>query len=154
MEIGQSNNFSFDRVKFLPVASDNFEVTIVSAQWNVEPNDSLAGFDEVQPLGVNGSLWGAGGEEKLNLLEEARLTISIELRSSNFWCFGNSSWEGSLEGFIKIKRQIDLRVRFLGLKDCCKRNIGRILVKNINQIGSYLDLRQVSERLPKIFWVY
>lgn len=74
------NQFNFilliERVD-LPVAGEDFQITVVSAKRNVESYDSLTGFDEVKPLGINFSLGSARLEEELNLLEEAGLVVLV-----------------------------------------------------------------------------
>ena len=75
----------------LPVASHHFEFAVVSSEGDVESHDGLAGLDEVQPLGVDSRLRGAGLEEHLHLLEEARLAVGVQ----SLVLGGRSGGEGS-----------------------------------------------------------
>lgn len=63
------------------VTGDNFKVTIVSPEWDVEPDHSLASLDEVEPLWFNVSFGSSRLEEKFDLFEETRLSELIEFRS-------------------------------------------------------------------------
>lgn len=63
----------------LPVASDGLDATVVSAEGNVESNDSVAGLDEGQVLAGHAGLRSSAVEEKLDLLEEAGLLELVEL---------------------------------------------------------------------------
>ena len=65
----------------LPVASDGLERAVVAAQRDVEPDDVLAGLDEVEVLLVNASHVGRLAVEELDLLEETRLVVLVELGS-------------------------------------------------------------------------
>ncbi len=72
-------NFKLTEGKNLPVASDSLEVTVVSSERDVESDDSLAGSDEFQVLRVNASGDGGVVVEELDLLEETRFGVLIEL---------------------------------------------------------------------------
>ena len=63
---------------YLPVAGHNFQLAIVSSEWDVESDNSLACHNQVQPLLVNAGLGGTGLIEKLDLLKEAWLTVCIK----------------------------------------------------------------------------
>ena len=67
--------------KCLPVAGDSFEGAVVSTEGNVEPDDGLAGLDEVKVLLIDAGQSGSFIVEELDLLEETRLGISIKLRA-------------------------------------------------------------------------
>jgi len=74
-----SLEFKQDLGRCLPVASDGLEVTIVSTERDVESDDSLARLDEVEVLGVDASGLGSVVVEELDLLEETRLVVLIDL---------------------------------------------------------------------------
>ena len=63
----------------LPVTRDGLKGFIVSAEWDVESHDGLAGLDEVEVLIFDARLLGGVVEEKLDLLEETRLVVLVEL---------------------------------------------------------------------------
>ena len=73
----------------LPVACDGLESAIVSAEWDVESHDVLAGLDKVQVLLINASLGGSFVVEQLDLLEETGFVVLVELGSEVFL------WRGS-----------------------------------------------------------
>ena len=66
---------------YLPVAGDGLDGTIVTAEGNVESNDSVAGLDQVEVFLRNVCLGSCAVEEELDLLEEARLLELVELRT-------------------------------------------------------------------------
>ena len=70
----------------LPVTRDSLEGTVVSAQWDVESHDSLASLDEVQVLLLDAGLSGGFVVEELDLLEETRLVVLIELGAELLTC--------------------------------------------------------------------
>lgn len=70
----------FWRNLYLPVAWDGLEGSIVSTEWDVESNHSLAGLDELEVLLVDASLVSGLVVEKFDLLEETWLVVCIE-----FW---------------------------------------------------------------------
>ena len=63
------------------VASDGLESAVVATERDVEPDDGLAGLDEVEVLLIDASHVGGFVVEKLDLLEETRLLISVHLWS-------------------------------------------------------------------------
>ena len=63
------------------VASDSLEVTVVSSERNVESHDGLAGLDEVQVFVADTSHLGCVVVKELDLLEETRLVVLIDLGS-------------------------------------------------------------------------
>lgn len=71
--------FKLTEDKNLPVASDSLEVTVVSTERDVESDDSLASSDESQVLCVDASGVGGVVVEELDLLEETRFGVLIEL---------------------------------------------------------------------------
>ena len=91
----------------LPVAGDGLEVTVVSAEGDVESDDGLAGLDEVEVLLIDASLVGGVVVEELDLLKETRLTMIIELRAE--LCLGS---EGARLSNYAWQRR-DRRVRTL-----------------------------------------
>jgi hypothetical protein len=70
--------------KTIPVASDSLNGTVVAAQRDIESNDSVAGLDQRQIFLRDICLGSCAIEEKLDLLEEARLRMLIELRTEVF----------------------------------------------------------------------
>lgn len=64
----------------LPVACDGVDAAVVSAERNVESNDSVAGLDELEVLLRHAGLGSGAVEEELDLLKEPRLLVSVELR--------------------------------------------------------------------------
>jgi hypothetical protein len=66
---------------FLPVACDRVDATVVPAEGDVESNDSVAGLDELQVLMGDTGLGSCAVVEELDLLEEPRLLVRVELRS-------------------------------------------------------------------------
>lgn len=81
----------------LPVAGDGLEVTVVSAEGDVESDDGLAGLDQVKVLGFNASLVSGFVVEELDLLEETRLLVLVEL-GSEVLCGGGLGSEGAGRG--------------------------------------------------------
>ena len=71
----------------LPVASDGLNGTIVSAERNVESNDSVACLDQLQVLLGHVSLSCCSIEEEFNLFEEAGLLELVELGSEVGWVY-------------------------------------------------------------------
>jgi hypothetical protein len=69
------------RCDYLPVAGDNVERSIVSTERDVESNHRLASLDEVEVLVRDTGLGRGIGVEELDLFEETRLTMFIELGS-------------------------------------------------------------------------
>jgi len=63
------------------VTSDCFESSVVPAQRNVEPDDTLASLDEVKVLLRNASLAGGFRIEELDLLKETGLTVLVNART-------------------------------------------------------------------------
>jgi len=63
------------------VAGDNVERSIVSTERDVESNHRLASLDEVEVLVRDTGLGRGIGVEELDLFEETRLTMLIELGS-------------------------------------------------------------------------
>ena len=63
----------------LPVAGDRLQGAVVSTQGNVESDDGLASLDQVKILLINACKLGSFIVEKLDLLQETRLLICIEL---------------------------------------------------------------------------
>jgi len=63
----------------LPIASNSLNGAIVTAERNIESNDSVASLDQVEIFLRNISLLCSAVEEELDLLEEAGLLESIEL---------------------------------------------------------------------------
>ena len=83
----------------LPVTCDSFKIAVVSAQWDVESHDSLAGLDEVQVLLLDAGLSGSFVVEELDLLEETGFVVLIELGSELLLSGGElSEGSGALEG--------------------------------------------------------
>jgi len=74
-----SLEFEQDLGRCLPVASDGLEVTVVSSERDVESDDSLARLDEVEVLGVDAGGLGSVVVEELDLLEETRLVVLVDL---------------------------------------------------------------------------
>ncbi len=95
LEIDKAGGRYLTPLSYLPVAGYNFQLAIVSSEWDVESNDSLACPNQVQPLWVNSGLGGAGLIEKLYLLKEAWLTIGIK----SLTCLADCSRE--LAGFLQ-----------------------------------------------------
>jgi len=65
----------------LPVTCDCLDSAVVSAERNVESNDSVAGLDELEVLLGDVSLASSSVEEELYLLKETRLLESVKFRS-------------------------------------------------------------------------
>ena len=63
----------------LPIASNSLNGAIVTAERNIESNDSVASLDQVEIFLGNISLLGSAVEEELDLLEEAGLLELVEL---------------------------------------------------------------------------
>ncbi len=63
----------------LPVASDCLNGAVVAAERDVESNDSVASLDKREIFLRNIGLGSSTVEEELDLLEEARLLVLIEL---------------------------------------------------------------------------
>lgn len=78
LEIQKAGGRYLSPLAYLPVACNNFQLAIVSSEWDVESDDSLACPNQVQPLWVNAGLGGTGLIEKLDLLKEAWLTVGIK----------------------------------------------------------------------------
>jgi molybdopterin/thiamine biosynthesis adenylyltransferase len=74
-----SLEFEQDLGRCLPVASDGLEVTVISSERDVESDDSLARLDEVEVLGVDAGGLGSVVVEELDLLEETRLVVLVDL---------------------------------------------------------------------------
>ena len=73
------------RNKFIiPVASNSLDGTIIAAKRDIESNDSVAGLDQRQIFLRDVCLGSCAIEEKLDLLEEARLGMLVELRTEVF----------------------------------------------------------------------
>ena len=70
-----------DRTKCLPVASDGLKGAVISAERDVESNDGLASLDKVEVLLIDAGQIGGLVVEQLDLLEETRFLIGIELRA-------------------------------------------------------------------------
>ena len=87
----------------LPVASDGLNGAIVTAKRNVESNDSIAGLDQVQVFLGDVGLGSSAVEEKLHLLEEARLLELVELGTEVLGVYGTSGLgeSGSLYSQIR-----------------------------------------------------
>ena len=56
LEIDKAGGRYLSSLAYLPVAGYNFQLAIVSSEWDVESDDSLAGPNQVQPLWVNTGL--------------------------------------------------------------------------------------------------
>ena len=65
----------------LPVASNNFESSIVSAQGDIEPDKRLTSFNQIEVLVVDTGVICSIIEEQLHLFQETRLVVRIELGS-------------------------------------------------------------------------
>lgn len=79
----------------LPVAGHHFQLAVVSTEWDVESDDSLACLDEVEPLWVNAGLAGTRVVEHLDLLKETGFTVLID--SLRVLWLRNRGREGALE---------------------------------------------------------
>lgn len=66
------------------VAGDSFEFAVVSAEWDVESDNCLAGLNQIKIFWVDAGLGGGRLEEEFNLLEETRLSVDVEAGASNF----------------------------------------------------------------------
>jgi hypothetical protein len=62
----------------LPVAGDGLKATVVSTEWDVEPDDSLARGNEVEVFGGDTSLGSSGVVEEFDLLKETGLVVLVE----------------------------------------------------------------------------
>jgi hypothetical protein len=67
------------------VAGDSLELAVVSAERDVEPDDGLAGLNEVKIFWVDASFGGGGIEEELDLFKETRFTVNVEAWASDLW---------------------------------------------------------------------
>ena len=56
LEIDKAGGRYLSSLAYLPVAGYNLQLAIVSSEWDVESDDSLAGPNQVQPLWVNAGL--------------------------------------------------------------------------------------------------
>lgn len=65
----------------LPVACNNFESSVVSAQGDIEPDKRLTSFNQIEVLVVDTSVICSIIEEQLHLFQETRLVVRIELGS-------------------------------------------------------------------------
>ena len=65
----------------LPVARDGLEVTVVSTERDVESDDGLASGNEPEVLRVDAGHVSGVVVEELDLLEETRLVVLVELGS-------------------------------------------------------------------------
>ena len=68
----------------LPVTRDGLKGSIVSAEWDVESHDGLAGLDKVEVLLFDASLAGGFVVEELDLLEETGFVVLVELGAELF----------------------------------------------------------------------
>ena len=66
-------------MKGVPVACDGLDGAVVSPEGDVEPDDCVASLDEFEVLFRDACLGGGSVEEELNLLQESRLLVLIEL---------------------------------------------------------------------------
>ena len=78
LEIQKAGGRYLSPLAYLPVACNNFQLAIVSSEWDVESDNSLACPNQVQPLWVNAGLGGTGLIEKLDLFKEAWLAVGIK----------------------------------------------------------------------------
>ena len=75
------------KVLFLPVAANNFESSVVSAQGDVEPDKRLTRLNQFEVGLIDSSLRCSVVEEELHLFQETGLIILIELGSElHFLC--------------------------------------------------------------------
>ena len=65
----------------LPVAANNFESSVVSAQGDIEPDKRLTSFNQIEVLVVDTGVICSIIEEELHLFQETGLIIRIELGS-------------------------------------------------------------------------
>ena len=72
------------KVLFLPVAANNFESSVVSAQGDVEPDKRLTGLNQFEVGLIDSSLRCSVVEEELHLFQETGLIIHIEFGSKFF----------------------------------------------------------------------
>lgn len=63
------------------VTRDGLKGAIVSAEWDVESHDGLAGLDKVEVLLFDASLTSGFVVEELDLLEETGFVVLVELGS-------------------------------------------------------------------------
>ena len=68
---------------YLPVACDDIERAIISAEGDVEADDGLASLDKVEVLVGDTGLGRGGGVEKFDLLEETGFSEFIQLGSES-----------------------------------------------------------------------
>ena len=78
----------------LPIASNSLNGAIVTAERNIESNDSVASLDQVEIFLGNISLLGSAVEEELDLLEEAGLLELVELGTEVLGVHGRGSGLG------------------------------------------------------------
>ena len=80
-----------DGENLLPVASDGLKFAVVSAEGDVESDDSIASLDELQVLFGDASLCGSTIIEHSDLLEETRLVVLIVSGASGGDGLGSSA---------------------------------------------------------------
>lgn len=77
----------------LPVAGDGLEGAIVATEGDLEADNRVAGLNQFEVLRVDASLSGGGVIEQLNLLEEARLAVLVQVGAGRFDSLGELSAE-------------------------------------------------------------
>jgi len=78
--------------RYLPVARDGSNLTVVHLEWDVETDDGVAGLDVLQDVCGDVGVLRCSGEEDLHILEETRLSVGIEL--TNVGGLGSSERSG------------------------------------------------------------
>ena len=68
---------------YSPVARDGPDRTVVHAKWDVESHDGFATFDVIINVLRDLSLTRCTTQEQLNLLQEAGLSILVEVLATN-----------------------------------------------------------------------
>ena len=108
----------------LPVAWNGLKRTVISTEWDVESNHSLAGLDELEVLLVDASLISGLVVEEFDLLEETWLVVCIEFWTKLLGALGCSAELGGrynrLGIGVRFKFRIIRQVRLLeiGLTSC------------------------------------
>ena len=78
---------------YLPVAANNLERSVVSAQGDVKPDKRLTGLNQIKVWLVDTGLTGSFLEIELHLFQETRLVIRVELGSELFLAGNNLGGE-------------------------------------------------------------
>ena len=75
----------------LPVTRDGLEFAVVSAERDVEPDDSLASPDEVEVLLIDASFRSGLVVEELDLLQETGLLVFVQSGTCRGDCGGEAA---------------------------------------------------------------